>query len=264
MKKSTKQSIELKDQIGNQIHLGGPPTRIVSLVPSITETLYDLGLDHQIVGRTKFCIHPAQLVSNAQRIGGTKNVNIQKVKDLKPDLIIANKEENTKEIINDLQGYCPIYISNVKDISGSLALITDLGKLTNRIEESRQLVNDIIGKKEQLLSLKPLKAIYLIWQNPYMTVGGDTFINSMMLEAGYANVYQNDMRYPEVNIEQSIEDLDVILLSSEPFPFKETHALTLQSKYNIPVQLVDGELFSWYGSRMLKSWEYFRKLRQIK
>ncbi len=253
---------QIKDQLHRQVILNDYPLRIVSLVPSITETLFDLGLKDIVVGRTKFCIHPRSEVTKVKIIGGTKNIDIERVEALCPDLIIANKEENTKEVIDALSQKYPTYISDVKTVNDCLNLILDIGKMTNAVLQSKAMVADI-SNEIKLYPPKTLKnALYLIWKEPYMTIGNDTFIHQMMLESGFNNVYSDLTRYPEIQIESKISDTDIILLSSEPYPFKAKHVKAISEKYQKPVLLVDGEMYSWYGSRMKLAWQYFANLYQ--
>lgn len=237
--------------------------RIVSLVPSITELLYDLNLDEEVVGITKFCVRPESWFRTKTRVGGTKKVHREKVLSLSPDLILANKEENTQEDIEFLQQQVQVYLSDIKTIPDALQMILDVGKLTNRMAQAEVLSRSI---QESFLSFKPSvqkTALYFIWQKPYMVAGCDTFIHHMMELAGYDNLCHSH-RYPELTFE-AIHSLspEVILLSSEPFPFKENHLDQFQELFpTSSVILVDGEIFSWYGSRMLHAIPYFRGLNE--
>ena len=239
---------------------------IVSLVPSITELLHHLHLEDEIVGITKFCISPPHLRSQKTIVGGTKKVDINKIFGLNPDLIIANKEENTKADIETLAENFPVLLTDVNDYNDALDMIETIGSITSKLPESKQLVQDITDaflNLRSLVSKEPrIGVAYLIWQEPYMTVGGDTFISSMLHEAGFINRFQQDLRYPTTSLED-LEDMgvDVVLLSSEPFPFAQKHLLALQkAKPSMKFLLADGEMFSWYGSRMLQSPAYFEQL----
>jgi ABC-type Fe3+-hydroxamate transport system substrate-binding protein len=226
--------------------------RIISLVPSITELLFDLGLENEIVGITKYCIHPEEKVSNYTSIGGTKTIDIDKVKSLNPSLVIANKEENVESQIAKISLFCDVYVSEIYDIDSALDMILRIGELTRREKESVILTAKIrakfIEKKE-----KKGSAIYLIWNAPMMTVGGDTFIHSMMKAAGYDNLFENEQRYPTLDEKKLIElEPNFLLLSTEPYAFKPHHVSYYQSLLpNTIVKIVDGEKYSWYGSRML-------------
>lgn len=256
--------INIHDHTGKFISIISSPKRIISLVPSQTELLYDLGLDESVVGITKFCVHPRKWFETKKRVGGTKNINIDIIKSLQPDLIIANKEENVREQIELLEEYCPVFTTNVSDLSSALKMIKDIGTIT-QTNEIADVISVTILEKFNALSLnRSLRALYLIWKNPYMAAGGNTFINDMMHHAGLLNVLSDLERYPQLS-ERDIIDLkpDIILLSSEPYPFKTKHIVELEQIYpNAHIILLDGEMFSWYGSRMLYSGDYFITLNQ--
>ena len=238
--------------------------RIISLVPSLTELLIDLGLRDDLVGRTKFCIHPKKLVASIPKIGGTKTVNIEKVKSLQPELIIANKEENTINDVKALDEFSKVHVTDIPDFDEALKSIITIGNLTGRGEEAYELVSNIKSEFALLENRIGTKksACYLIWRDPLMTVGQDTFINDMMLKCGFENVFKDQKRYPVVSLEEiNHKKPDYILLSSEPFPFKEKHITSFEKHCpDSKTLLADGEYFSWYGSRMLRAGEYFQKL----
>jgi ABC-type Fe3+-hydroxamate transport system substrate-binding protein len=241
-------------------------SRIVSLVPSQTELLYDLGLNKEVIGITKFCIHPTQWYKNKPRIGGTKNVKTAEIKKLNPDLVIANKEENVKEQVEELAQCYDVLVTDINNLRDAINMINDVGVLTGKANEALQISKKIENKFQRLqqkTSLnKKIKIAYLIWQNPFMTVGGDTFINNMMEYCGFENVFSSQERYPEITLEDLKNNCELILLSSEPYPFKEKHLNEIQSQITTTkIILVDGEMFSWYGSRLLKAADYFCELR---
>ncbi len=246
------------------ISAGKKYSRIISLVPSQTELLFDLGLDEEVIGITKFCIHPQQWFRNKTRVGGTKNINEKIIDQLSPDLIIANKEENVKEQIEDLAGKYDVWVSDVNDLNDALNMINDIGKLTARREAASVLAFKIKQGFEDLkknyLNKRKISAAYFIWKDPYMLAGGDTFINDMMPYCGLENIYGDKKRYPLISLEEIKEKkCELILLSSEPYPFKQKHKEEIQSQFpKIKIELVDGEMFSWYGSRLLKSINYFQ------
>lgn len=256
------------DQTGRSISLHSTPQRIISLVPSQTELLFDLGLTDQVIGITKFCIHPKEWFRSKKRIGGTKQINIDQIKQLQPDLIIANKEENVKDQIEELEKYFPVWISNIYNMNDACQMIKQIGLITGKDEISIEITKTIKEKFNQLSSnSSKIRTAYLIWHNPYMTVGADTFIHSMLEAAGFTNIFSSEKRYPEVTIEElQIQNCELLLLSSEPFPFKQKHIDILQKQLpNTKILLVNGEMFSWYGSRMLQAPAYFMNLRhQIK
>ena len=235
--------------------------RIVSLVPSLTELLIDLGLETQLVGRTRFCIHPEEIVSGIPIIGGTKNPNIEKILSFKPDIIIANKEENRKEDVEVLQNHADVMITEIDSISDALECITDVGRRFEKETEANLLVSKINNELDQPPDLTQLSTAYYIWKDPWISVGGDTYIHDVMQRFGLQNVLDDLTRYPELSLEHLQKyNPELILLSSEPFPFKEQHQKEIQELFpNSKVQLIDGEWFSWYGSRMLPA---FRGLRE--
>jgi ABC-type Fe3+-hydroxamate transport system substrate-binding protein len=238
------------------------PERIISLVPSQTELLHALGLEKEVIAITKFCVHPDKWYRNKIKVGGTKTIDIQKIILLKPDLIIANKEENVREQIEELAANHLIWLTEVENWQDSLKMISDIGLITNKIKESDKIIVNIKNEFEQLENSNLIPASYLIWKNPYMTIGGDTFINDMLNKAGFKNVFDHQKRYPEVSV-QDIKNSEakILLLSSEPYPFAQKHINELQEQLpGMFTKLVDGEMFSWYGSRLLYSAPYFKKL----
>lgn len=235
--------------------------KVISLVPSITEALFDLGLtENEVIGRTKFCIHPEEKVKNIEIIGGTKNLNIEKIKSLKPDLILANKEENVKEQVEILKKDFQVIVYNTETIENNYYLVKNLGLLFKK-EEKAQIFNlKIYEILNQTKIDSTIKAAYLIWKNPYMTVGSDTFIHHILSEIGFENIFKNQTRYPEIRTED-LAEADVIMLSSEPFPFKEKHIAELKQIYpDKKIIIVDGEAFSWYGTHLAKCEAYFKEL----
>lgn len=258
---------QFTDHLGNQINVNYPPKKIVSLVPSQTELLYDLGLHKEVVGVTKFCIHPAAKVKDAQKIGGTKKLNIDAIIALAPDLIIANKEENTIADITQLQQCFPVWVSDVNSFEDAVQTITEIGALVDRVPEAAY-VNHLISAGfrdlQQLAVEKKIavKVAYLIWQDPYMAAGNKTFINDILTKVGFINVVKQN-RYPTLKAEDiAAANPQYILLSSEPFPFNTTHAAQLAQQINgVKVLVVDGEMFSWYGTRLIKAVQYFFELQ---
>ncbi|RFC54808.1 ABC transporter substrate-binding protein [Brumimicrobium aurantiacum] len=250
------------DQIGNKINLEKEPVRIVSLVPSQTELLFHLGLGDRVVGITKFCIHPNEWFRSKERIGGTKDVKIDKVAQLNPDLIIANKEENTKEDIEALQEIAPVYVSDIFNLEDSLEMITQVAELCNLASKGEEIKSAIRKNFSTIVPfLNKPKVAYLIWKNPYMGVGSDTFIDFVLSDClQMENVLANQSRYPELNLE-TIPTLDYLFLSTEPYPFKEKHIEELQSDFpDTKIVLVDGEFFTWYGSRLINAPKYLNGL----
>jgi ABC-type Fe3+-hydroxamate transport system substrate-binding protein len=254
------------DQLNRSVTLPDFPRKIISVVPSQTELLYSLGLDTEVIGITKFCVHPEEWFRTKVRVGGTKKLNLRLIDSLAPDLIIANKEENSREDIESLSGKFPVWISDIRTLDDALKMISEIGRILNKEFQSAKIIAEIKQRFEYLDKKKfePVDAIYLIWKNPFMAAGNDSFISHMMLRSGFNNVAGND-RYPEFTLEEIISlKPEVVLLSSEPFPFKDKDVQDLQSQLNgIKAIKVDGEMFSWYGSRLLQSAPYFAALRDI-
>lgn len=256
------------DQTGRIISLETPPQRIISLVPSQTELLFDLGLDEQIVGVTKFCIHPPEWFYTKTRVGGTKKLHIDIIHQLQPDLIIANKEENVKEQVEECAKNYPVWVSDVNNLVDAYEMIEQIGLITDKANESKEIITSIKKGFSQLRNIhSPLGAggtSYLIWNDPYMTVGGDTFIHAMLEAAGFKNIFSDKTRYPEVTVEElKIARCQLLLLSSEPFPFKQKHIDQLQPLLpHTKIVLVEGEMFSWYGSHLLYAPRYFKELQR--
>ncbi|MDP2542460.1 cobalamin-binding protein [Tenacibaculum discolor] len=240
--------------------------RIISLVPSQTELLIDLGLEENIVGVTKFCIHPKHLLKTKTIVGGTKNIKIDRIKNLQPDIILCNKEENTKEIVEACQQIAFTHVSDIFTLTDSLELISLYGSFFEKQVEAKKMINKLESKiidfKKFIENKKSRKVAYFIWRNPWMVAASNTFINHLLELNKFDNVYANAKRYPEVNIKDILKKKpELILLSSEPFPFKEKHITEIKehTSNSTPI-LVDGEYFSWYGSRLLKAFDYFKEL----
>lgn len=259
------------DQMNREVKLPDFPKRIVSLVPSQTELLFDLGLGDRVVGITKFCIHPYEWYAAAsstakKRIGGTKNVNFEALEQLNPDLIIGNKEENTETDIKLLKQKYPVWMSDINTFEDALAMINKIGRLTQTEEKAHIIAQEItLNATEYAVKKSLYSCVYLIWNEPIMVAGKSTFIDTMLDKAGFINLIST-IRYPEISKEQLINlQPDFLLLSSEPFPFKESHVFEFQQLLpNTKVMIVDGEMFSWYGSRLRHSFQYFSKIDVFK
>lgn len=230
------------------------------MVPSQTELLVDLGLGDRIVGVTKFCVHPKGLKKEKTVIGGTKNFRIDRIDSLQPDLIIGNKEENYKEGIERLSEKYPIWMSDIFTLEDAYRMILSIGELTDTVPRANQIISQIKNELEKEFRFKG-SAVYLIWKDPLIVVGSNTFIDSMLKKAGFQNLI-DQVRYPEIDLEELVHmNPDYLLLSSEPFPFKEKHISFFQEKLpNAKIRIVDGEMFSWYGSRLVFAGKYFSTL----
>lgn len=264
---SNLKQIILADQLGIQHTFETSPKRIISLVPSQTELLCDLGLEDRLVGITKFCVHPYRLKMTKKIVGGTKKVHFEKIRLLQPDIIICNKEENTKEIVEELRKICPVWVTDIITIEDNFRMISDFGQLFNcRIEAQKwkdKLAFALSDFRNFIKDKRIIKTAYFIWKNPYMVAGSANFINELLRLNHFENSYDHLGRYPEINIEkmQEVGNPEIVFLSSEPFPFKKEDGYEIaQFVPNAPIVLVDGEMFSWYGSRLLKAFDYFKKL----
>jgi ABC-type Fe3+-hydroxamate transport system substrate-binding protein len=251
----------VKDMLSREIRIPVEPKRIVSLVPSQTELLYALGLEERLVGQTIFCIHPQAHFKQAHKIGGTKRLQLDAIRRLQPDLIIGNKEENAKGQIESLMQELPVWMSDIFNLQDALHMIRAVGDITGTGAKAEAIAGDIETAFCKLPEHRTERILYLIWREPWMAAGKQTFIDDMIRAAGFSNVLKA-VRYPELNAEE-IRELqpDRIWLSSEPYPFAEKHIAELQALLPAArIQLVDGELFSWYGSRLVKSPAYFASL----
>jgi ABC-type Fe3+-hydroxamate transport system substrate-binding protein len=256
------------DQMGRTITLEQRPKRIISIVPSQTELLFDLGLNNEVAGITKFCIHPEEMFRTKPRVGGTKKLDFEKIRSLKPDLIIGNKEENQQEQVEELMKEFPVWMSDIYTLDDSLRMIRAVGEVTGKDKESERITHNIRQGFDELKSsaLMPpdykLKTAYFIWKDPYMLAGGNTFIDHMLQLCCFENAFANTLRYPSI----TEDDLraaapSLILLSSEPYPFKEKHIEEFRAICpSAKVMVVDGEMFSWYGSRLQHAPAYLSSL----
>lgn len=251
------------DQLQQTIEINTLPKRIISLIPSQSEYLWDLGLKTELVGISKFCLHPKQMFESVTRVGGTKQLDIEKIKSLNPDLIIGNKEENVKEQIEELKVYFPVWMSDVNTLDDAFDMMLKLGEIFEKKAESEVMVTEIIESMKEVRNLFEGKRVaYFIWNKPYMVAATDTFIDSIMKECGIVNHFKDKKRYPEISIED-LDGADYCFLSSEPFPFDQKHIQELQgSVKNCRFVLVDGEMFSWYGSHLRLLPHYLKKLKK--
>jgi len=253
----------MKDQLDREVEVKTIPKRIVSLVPSQTELLCYLGLEDSLVGITKFCVHPENLRKEKKIVGGTKSVHFDRICALKPDIILCNKEENTPEMVLELEKIAPVHVSNIINLEEVYGLIHQYGEIFNKLSNSNELIDSIKSKRNDLQYDRPLKKVaYLIWKDPWMAAGGDTFINTLLEINGWDNVFKNfTSRYPKIAIEEINKlQTDLILLSSEPYPFQHKHITELNNSTNAEILLVNGEYFSWYGSRLLQAFDYFKTI----
>lgn len=253
------------DQMNRKVMLAKTPRRIVSLVPSQTELLFDLGLKDEVAGITKFCIHPREWFHTKSKVGGTKQLHLNAIRQLQPDLILANREENVKEQVELLAQEYPVWISDIATLQDAFRMMLEVGKIVNRHAEAEKLVAQIKTGFQQLpATYNKIRTACFIWRKPYMTAGGDTFIHQMMELAGFENIFASHARYPAVTLSDLKRyNCQLLLLSSEPFPFSQKHIAEIQPELpGTRIELVDGEMFSWYGSRMKHAAAYFSELRE--
>jgi ABC-type Fe3+-hydroxamate transport system substrate-binding protein len=248
------------DQLGRTVSFSYPPRRIISLVPSQTELLASLALDEEVVGITRFCTHPPAWFGSKKRVGGTKQLRFSAIEDLQPDLIIGNREENDREQIEWLSARYPVWLSDIYTLSGALDMILRLGEICDRSERAVLLTEQISRAFEGITRPMSVSAAYLIWREPYMAAAANTFIDDMLQRAGFTNVFGDRQRYPELTAaELAAAAPEVVLLSSEPYPFSGKHVAELQAICRqARVLLVDGAAFSWYGSRLLSTAAYLQ------
>lgn len=260
---------KVRDQLGNVHQFREKPRRVVSLVPSLTELLVDLDLEKELVGITKFCVHPGYLREQKAIIGGTKNVHSAKVGELNPDFILVSKEENTRRTAAQLPKDVPVYVSDIANLKDLKKVVSDLGIIFGVEQKANDLNREIdaLEKSLQKLVVTRQTCIYLIWKDPYMAAGIDTFINEMLKLTGCENALEkwgeDGKRYPTITVEQMIElNPERIFLSSEPFPFTEEHVTELADKLPSKIRVIDGEAFSWYGTGVLRQREYLETFVQ--
>jgi ABC-type Fe3+-hydroxamate transport system substrate-binding protein len=243
------------DQLGRTVALSAAPLRIVSLVPSITELLYVLGLDREVVGITKFCVHPEEWRGQKSTVGGTKQFHHDKIAALRPTLILANKEENREEDIRALEKHYPVWVSDVRNPAQCLDMIRGIGEITHTSAKAHTLADTLAYLMDTLPLRPPQRALYLIWRKPWMAAGTNTYIHHTMALAGYTNCLTPEAgRYPELT-DQDLQRLrpEVLLLSSEPYPFDQRHVHELRALLpHSRILLTDGELYSWHGPKLME------------
>lgn len=255
------QNVTVTDQMNRQVSVPSTPKRIISLVPSQTELLFDLGLQDEVIGITKFCVYPAVQFKSKTKVGGTKKLDIELIRSLKPDLIIGNKEENARDQIEELMAEFSVWMSDIGNLDDALKMISAIGLITGKEAKANEIGRQIKKGFVDLEIPAGKRVAYFIWKDPYMVAGADTFINDIIERAGWINAIKQN-RYPVLNAEDIKEaGPDLIFLSSEPYPFKNKHISEFRNI--IPaaqIIIVDGEMFSWYGSRLLLTPAYLQTL----
>jgi ABC-type Fe3+-hydroxamate transport system substrate-binding protein len=254
------------DASGVAVELPRSPRRIVSLVPSITETLCALGLAEALVAVTVYCVEPREIVGGKTRIGGEKNPDLEKIRSLQPDLVIANVEENVREHIDHLRAWSiPVWVTYPRTVADGIQVIADLGELTGAAARAAELVGEIAPLYERVRAAGVRRSgpsvFYPIWRGPYMTINRDTYIHDMLLTCGARNVFADaPERYPAVTLEEvATRRPEVILLPDEPFRFRRAHLADFAALRDVPavrdgrIHLVDGKPFSWHGPRIAEA-----------
>lgn len=257
--------MEFRDQLNRKLYFSKSPTRIISLVPSITELICDLGLGSQLVGVTKFCVHPGHIRKEVAVVGGTKQVNFEKIKSLQPDIILCNKEENTLEMIQELVQIAPVHLSdifNLEDVFELIEMYQDVFQVQTMAQDLISTITNEYQKFTDWVDVKPSKKVaYFIWKDPWMVAANQTFIDAMLQLNHFENYFKSLDRYPEVVLNEVYYEVNLVLLSSEPYPFNIEHKNLLRKNFpNAQIVLADGEFFSWYGSRLQYAFKYFKTL----
>ena len=255
--------LSFTDQLGNNIILKAKPKRIISIVPSQSEFLWDLGLRKEFIAITKFCVHPQEMFRSIEQVGGTKKLDLEKIRKLKPDLIIGNKEENEQSQIEILKKEFNVWMSDIYNFEDAFRMMESLGEIFGKKKEAQQIVSSLKKSLPHIQNIFNKKTVaYFIWNKPYMFAAKNTFIDYVLNYIGLENALCDLQRYPELDNETLQKmDPDLCFLSSEPFPFKEKHVKEIQKLLpNSKILIVDGEVFSWYGSRLLHLEKYVSDL----
>jgi len=257
--------MKTKDQVNRNVEISDAPQRIISLVPSITELLIDLGMDRAMMGRTRFCIHPAEKVKDIPVVGGVMGLNRHEIDKMQPDLIFASREENAQNEIMELANDYPLWVSDVHNLHDALAMIENIGEICGKKTFASQLTKKIREAFHQLDHIPPdiVRAAYLVWNKPLYTINADTFIHDMLKRCGIKNIFADKPKAYPVITEKEIRDRkpDFIFLPSEPYPFKEKDARDFSRMFpKTEVKRVDGEFFTWYGSHLVDAPSYFKQL----
>lgn len=253
--------MKFTDQMGVEVHLPGPPERIISLVPSLTELLYDLGLEQEVVGVTRYCPPPNNKRCRPVVIGGTKDFDFVQIDAISPDLIIGSREENYLSGISRLREKYQVWLSDVITLKDALNMINNLGGIVNKNANAERLTREIAGEFSKLPFYPPLKIAYLIWKNPFMVAAGGTFINEILKHGGFCNIFEVSHRYPVID-PADLAAAEVILLSSEPYAFTDNDVMEIRiANPQCKIIQVDGKNFTWYGSHLIKTPAYLQQLR---
>jgi ABC-type Fe3+-hydroxamate transport system substrate-binding protein len=259
-------SVNVTDATGFRLEVARPPRRIVSLIPSVTETLFALGLGDAIVGVSAYCVEPRAGVAAKVKVGGQKNPRVDLIRDLAPDLVVANVEENRKEDVDRLRAWgVPVWVTYPRTVAEGIGMVRELGALTGTPERAEAMARDLDARladvRRQTASRRPVPVFYPIWRDPYMTINADTYIHDMLATCGGANVFAGRPgRYPAVSLEEvRAARPEVIVLPDEPYRFRAAHRADFAAYPDIPavargrIHLMDGKLFCWYGPRIAEA-----------
>lgn len=264
---------DLVDAVGTRHETAAANARIVSLVPSITELLFDLGLQANVVGRTGFCVHPRDLVRKVPKVGGTKTIDTARIRRLAPTHLIVNIDENPRGLVQELAKLVPhVVVTHPLGPRDNLALYRLLGGIFSREARAEELCRRFEHVFDELVSeacsWSRQKVLYLVWKAPWMTVSRDTYISRSLATVGWDTTAPDSVaRYPSVDLKpELLATLDFVLLSSEPYSFRERHCVEildlLPPGSHTRVVLIDGAMTSWYGSRAIQGLSYLRELRK--
>ncbi|HKD66615.1 MAG TPA: helical backbone metal receptor [Candidatus Binataceae bacterium] len=257
--------MEWHDELGYRLEFDEPPERIVSLVPSLTETLFALGLKSQVVGVTKFCVEPAGEVESIEKVGGTKNPDLRAIAALDPDLVIANAEENRQQDVERMRaGGLKVFVTYPRNVSGALESILGLGRVTRRESEAAVMAREVVrvvSVIETSLGIwnkLRLRVFCPIWKKPWMTFNEDTYAHDVLRLLGFLNVYGDSaIRYPRTTLEEALDrQPQVVVLPDEPYEFGEADVAELKAELpsglSRRIMLIGGRDLHWYGVHMIK------------
>ena len=261
----------LKDDLGDRVELNVPAARIVSLVPSITETLFELGAGGQVAGVTDYCIHPAAAVAQILKVGGTKGFSLDRVVGLEPDLVIANKEENRKPEVEALRRECPVFVTDPRTVEQAMKTVLDLGMLTGRAVEASTMAADCESRLSGVYPAtlaRPFRTVCFVWRDPWMAVGSDTYVGDLLDTFGFKNIFASeDGRYPQTSLEAVLDrGPEVIMLPDEPFEFGsgdvgEIEAFFAERGAPVKIFAMDGTLLTWFGYRTALGVDYLQRTK---
>lgn len=251
------------DASGVAVSMPAPPRRIVSLIPSITEILFALGLGDAVAGCTVYCTQPPEGVATKTRVGGEKNPKLDLIRDLGADLVVANIEENLREHVETLRAWgIPVYVTYPRTVADGIRLVRELGAVTGAAARGAEIAAALDSRLAEIRAgreeRRRARVFCPIWRNPYMTINGDTYVHDMLAACGGENVFARlPKRYPEISLaDVALARPDVILLPDEPYRFRRAHIADFSPYPDMPamrdgrIHLVDGKLLSWYGPRI--------------